>query len=151
MNQKIRFSKKNTYIGLFVFFVLLIVILSSFALQNNHVNNSRASEINNTVQSLSPAQCPTNEQLGSAIQLKVIRSNSGDIELFGEAPQTSIGMTYSTYIVCMRESDETLLRVDTFIASPDELKIRFTTFWKPAILVSDKDVETNDFLLYEIK
>jgi len=151
MNQKIRFSKKNTYIGLFVFFVLLIVIVSSLALQNNHVNNSRASEINNTVQSLSPAQCPTNEQMNSAMQLKVIRSNSGNIELLGEAPQTSIGMTYSTYVICMRESDKTLLRVETFIASPDELKSRFTTFWKPAIPVSDKDVETNDFLLYEIK
>ncbi|MFH0773773.1 MAG: hypothetical protein V1922_05685 [bacterium] len=148
MNGKVCVLKKNVYVVLFLFFVILFLAISRLVLESNQASNSRASEIKQSIQVLPTASPPTQLQQDSAMSFKAARNNVGDIELLGDFPRITGRPNYALY---MKKFDGSLVYIDTFIGSEEELSSRITTFWTPQTKVSGEDVATSSFLLFEIK
>ncbi len=146
MNQKICISKKKTYIGLLVFFLFVFVLLSALALQSNHANNSRADEIKTNVKSSFPTPPPpTDHQQSQALIYSALIDSKGRIEFLGDIPTISGS---PTYVVYLKRPDGSFVYVDTFTASDEIVKNKFTNFWIPQNRLSPDDIKTSTFLLY---
>jgi len=148
MDDKVSVSKKNAYIILFVFFVLLIIVLSQLALQSNQANNSKASETKNEALLIPTAGAPTlDQQQNMSHRYSASRDVTGNIELIGTPPQIEKdGEIYSIYM----SKGGTLTHIDTFKATKITVNEKFTTFWKPKNTVSNDDVQNNIFFLFKV-
>jgi hypothetical protein len=147
MNERICISKKITYIGATVLFVVSFIFLSQLALQSNQAKNSRAADATEVPEpTLSVNNPPTLEQQVPSNIYKVSLANDGYIELMGKPPEVTGNSLYSLYL----KRDEFYVHIDTFIATPETMNQRFN-YWNPKIKISTRDIQKGTFFLFKVE
>lgn len=132
---------------LFAFFVFLLVLLSRLALQSNQASNSKASETEKNIQLIPTAKAPSLTQQTAENSFSASRDSSGYLELSGTPPKIEENRTYSLYM----KKDGIFSHMETFIATQQNVNEKFSSFWKPAVNVSDDDVQKSIFILFKVK